>query len=450
MAVSKQKLLQEAWLSGREGTMSAQTQARAWALREAWRDEGNSDYGMCTHIASKLYTIAPPKTKKEHPSAAAIQQLFQKIDQDKAWFPGKSAQVQYGPAPAINGTNQSIIARSAMNLKEKGKEPTYSTLVAHNPEASKNPTTNRPVDKKQLYKLLKKLCYDDAKDPEDKWVHDYRNAKSALTEDQMKARLKWAKEIPKELLKPQWCFKNLIWTDICNSILPRIENKHKEQVLARKGRKGWGSKKTKKKSKNLQGNKPTIKQKSWGTLKVWWAPMLSRGKLHIQVLGKEFPGEIPSGAAILAEEIRKVVNIRFQGADQPKILFVDRGKGFWQMNSGTITKQFKAALKENSLKAYYGENASSQPGNLQEVMLHETAVAWIRLLETKTRPKEPWKESVDAFTTRMQGIAKDINKRHRVDNLCKALPKRLKQLVENKGDRINQYSAYQRANRKRK
>ena len=97
--------------------------------------------------------------------------------------------------------------------------------------------------------------------------------------------------------------------------------------------------------------------------------MLSRGKLHIQVLGKEFPGEIPSGAAILAEEIRKVVNIRFQGADQPKILFVDRGKGFWQMNSGTITKQFKAALKENSLKAYYGENASSQPGNLQEVML---------------------------------------------------------------------------------
>ena len=93
--------------------MSAQTQARAWALREAWRDEhGDKTYGMLTHIASKVYTITPPRAKKEHPATPALLQLFQKIDNDTAWFPGKSEQVQHGPAPAISGTNQGIIARS--------------------------------------------------------------------------------------------------------------------------------------------------------------------------------------------------------------------------------------------------------------------------------------------------------------------------------------------------
>ena len=83
MTGSKQELLQEAWLGGRVGTMSAQTQARAWALREAWKDEhGDKTYGMLTHIASKLYVISPPRAKKEHPSNAALCKFFQKVDSD--------------------------------------------------------------------------------------------------------------------------------------------------------------------------------------------------------------------------------------------------------------------------------------------------------------------------------------------------------------------------------
>ena len=36
-----------------------------------------------THIASKLYTITPPRTKKEQPSPSALGQLFDKMDSDK-------------------------------------------------------------------------------------------------------------------------------------------------------------------------------------------------------------------------------------------------------------------------------------------------------------------------------------------------------------------------------
>ena len=451
MTGSKQELLQEAWLGGRVGTMSAQTQARAWALREAWKDEhGDKTYGMLTHIASKVYTITPPRAKKEHPATPALLQLFQKIDKDPAWFPGKSEQVQHGPAPAINGTNQGIIARSAMNLKESGKEPTYSLVVAHNPKAAQNPETNRAASPKTIYKLLKKRCYDDPSDPDDTWSHDYRYAKCALTDAAIAKRFKWASEAPQQLHQPEWCRNKLIWTDICNSILARSENMHKEQAIARKGKKGWGSKKTKKKSKNLIGDKAKLKQKSWGTIKVWWAPILCRGKLHIEVMGEEFPGENADGAAVLVGHVRKVVNIRFQGADKPKTLFVDRGQGFYDKVTGKITHQFKIALQENSLKAFYGDDASAQPGKMQEVLLHETAVSWIRYRESQTRPKEPWLETVLQFTTRMQGIARDINSKLKVENLCRALPKRLRQLKEERGDRINQYSACLRTKLRKK
>ena len=440
--MSRQKLLKEAWLGGREGYMSGQTQARAWALREVWRDEnGEKTYGMLTHIASKLYTITPPRKKKEHPSTSALSQLFDKMDHDEEWFPGTSDQARRGPPPAINGTNQAIIARSAMNMKENDEEVTYPAIVSHNPKACLNPDTKRPVHKKAIYKLLKKRCHDDPDDPEDKWVHDYRCSKKALTEPQIQARYKWASELEGNILKPEWCHQHLIWTDICNSILPRSESMHKKQVIARKGRKGWGSKKTKKKSKNLIGEKGPIKQNQHGTIKVYWAPILMRGKLHIEVLGTGFPGETAAGAAILVGQIRKAVDRRFPGPGQPKMLFVDRGQGFYYMNGGRITPEFKQALQENSLKAYYGDNASAQPGMMQEVMLHETAVSWIRYQEEQTRPKEPWLESVTSYTSRMKGIAQDINSRLNVDGLCRDFPKRVAKVKEAEGDRISQYSA---------
>ena len=101
MAAAKKQ--EELWCGGKPGTMSAQTEAKAWALREAWKDEhGETTYGMLTHIASKLDVISPPKAKKEHPTTSALNQFFQKIDSDKeGWYPGKNDQKKRGPDPAI-------------------------------------------------------------------------------------------------------------------------------------------------------------------------------------------------------------------------------------------------------------------------------------------------------------------------------------------------------------
>ena len=47
-------LKKSAWLGGRPGCLPALQQAKAWALREVWRETGKGDYGMNTFVAGKL------------------------------------------------------------------------------------------------------------------------------------------------------------------------------------------------------------------------------------------------------------------------------------------------------------------------------------------------------------------------------------------------------------
>ena len=118
--------------------------------------------------------------------------------------------------------------------------------------------------------------------------------------------------------------------------------------------------------------------------------LLLLGKAHVEVLGSEFPGENEAGAAILVQKVRAAINIRCQSADQPKVVFTDRGRGFYNPGNGKVTPKYRDALQDNGLQAFMGEDASRQPGNLQEAMLHETLVAWVRKRLEITMPKKPW------------------------------------------------------------
>ena len=164
---------------------------------------------------------------------------------------------------------------------------------------------------------------------------------------------------------------------------------------------------------------------------------MCQGKLHIEILGTEFPGETAEGAAILVGRVRRALNVRFQNKPAPKKIFVDRGPGFWATNSGRITAHFKAALEEHSLQTYYNDDAGHQPGNLQEVMLHETAVSWIRRREALNRMPKPWEETPEQFGSRLKGIVQEINDTLNVEGLCRAFPQRLQKLVDRDGDRIS-------------
>ena len=78
-----------------------------------------------------------------------------------------------------------------------------------------------------------------------------------------------------------------------------------------------------------------------------------------------------------------------------------------------------------------------QPGNLQEVLLHETVVAWVRYREKAHRSAAPWAETVEEFGRRLKTIFQDINDTLDVEGLCRALPHRLQGVVDAEGDRLH-------------
>ena len=78
-----------------------------------------------------------------------------------------------------------------------------------------------------------------------------------------------------------------------------------------------------------------------------------------------------------------------------------------------------------------------QPGFLADVLLHETAVAWVRGLETSTAPAAPWRETREEFGQRLREIGRRVNEKYNVAGLCSELPSRVQRVIEKEGDRLS-------------
>ena len=83
-----------------------------------------------------------------------------------------------------------------------------------------------------------------------------------------------------------------------------------------------------------------------------------------------------------------------------------------------------------------GDDASLQPGALQEVMLHETAVAWCRYKLARCVPARAWLETPEEYRSRLKAVVAEVNANHDVDALCKELPARVAQLLLAEGGRL--------------
>ena len=105
-------------------------------------------------------------------------------------------------------------------------------------------------------------------------------------------------------------------------------------------------------------------------------------------------------------------------------------------NSGCIPTEYKGALSQHGFKAIMGDNAAKQPGSLQDVLLHETAVSWLRHRLSRSTPRNCWEESREDYGRRLKRCCDEVNKECDVEGLCKGLPKRMKLLQEKDGDRL--------------
>ena len=204
-------------------------------VREQWKADGKSEYGLLVFVGERVTKVGGGR-----PSAPAIWQLFGRIDADAEWYPGKRTQEKYGPKPLLSAAKRSVVAKKAMRIKSSGNEPTYARVVADCSAATlKNPSTGKPVTKKRVYDIFRKECFDEG--AEHPWKHTAPYSRVALTEGMMLKRKVFASFVSAWGHTGLRFNNRVVWTDICNSILPRTEKKASAQALARKGPRGWGS-----------------------------------------------------------------------------------------------------------------------------------------------------------------------------------------------------------------
>ena len=130
-------------------------------------------------------------------------------------------------------------------------------------------------------------------------------------------------------------------------------------------------------------------------------------------------------------------------AAKPRILFTDRGPGFYNRRHGTVTGEYKAARKEMGFGLWAGSNAlkgpHAQPADIADVLPHETAASWLRarLVASGADLAQTWLETPKEFERRMQQDIRAINSECDVAGLCHQFPQRLQDLAfKSKGDRL--------------
>ena len=77
-----------------------------------------------------------------------------------------------------------------------------------------------------------------------------------------------------------------------------------------------------------------------------------------------------------------------------------------------------------------------KPGDLKDLMLHETAVAWLTNRLRVTAPAKSWEETAEQFGARLKQAADYVNAHYDVEGLQRELPARLDRLCDREGARI--------------
>ena len=377
-----------------------------------------------------------------HPQGEAVRQFFLRVDKDPQWHPGKRGEV--GRPKELTGHKRHIIAKSMMAKKKAKIEPCYEAVLEHCPNASINPTTGRPFSRNAINDVLTTDCYDN--DPEKPWQFRYGTSRKPLTPEMMQERWEWAKRLLREGHESHWFFRNVVWMDICSKVIPGSPQKAYQQAQAGKNkRKRLMSVDARSESQNLGAPSTAERQCSQGDTRVYFVVVLTRGVLgaHTFTNVEDFTGETQAGAAKCVEVLPQLLRKMGMGENMPRTLFTDRGPGFYHRTHGSVTSDYAEACKKQNFKLWAGSDAKrgdhAQPPDIGDVLLHETAMAWVRakLAKTGQELKQPWKETPRELGKRLAGIMTDINQNCDVDGLCREFPERLETLKKRKGGRLD-------------
>ena len=389
-------------------------------------------------IADRL-TLTPPEgaTETESPSRDAVRRLLVKVENDPDWFPGKSYQESFGPKKLLTPQKRKAIALSMMTQKDKyNNEPSYEMAVSRCPNASQNPETGKPFTKKYILDIFKTDCFD--KNSEKPWRFQQVLQQTYLPECMRVERKAFALRELENAMPGSWYFNNLIWFDPNKTVRPAGPKKALDQQQTNKPQKRWISDDARRYSRNLPGPKYANTQTSGGDVRFDWILAMSRGRIGVMVMEE---GWRPSGEGMAAfvERLPKLLK-RMLGktTSSPKVLYSDRGSGMFAPKTAVVNGKYGAAVEKNGFRLYVGgADGKSQPSDLADFLLHETACADFKyLLKRSAPPREPWRETREQFDRRVQMLVREANKHVNFDSLCCEYIDRVQQLFDRDGDRL--------------
>ena len=433
--------LQAQWTHAPHGRLPPKEQAKLWALREVLRKQGE-DCNQFQWMSTQVHVKGGGSPCRE-----AVRRFFERVDEDPAgWYPGRS-EGKSGRPQALTPLKRKTVAKSMMAAKKRGLNPSYELALDLCPKATTNEQTQQAFCRKSINEVLTTECYDET--PERPWEFRFGAKRRAVSAEDREDRKAWAKRLMAENRQlnrsATWFLQNIIWLDICSKVIPGSPAKALDQHNAAENkRKRLMSRGASSLSQNLGGSSTADKQCGFGDTRVYFGACLCRGVFGVVVFSEAdgFPGETPIGACMLVAKLRGLLRKMLgSGALLPRTIFTDRGPGFFHRSWGTITGDYESACKEHGFKPWQGSNAKqgphAQPRDIPDVLLHETAISWLRRGEEGTRPKKPWEETPKEFAARLQKVAKSVNENYNVRDLALEFPDRLHALVRKTcGDRL--------------
>ena len=177
-------------------------------------------------------------------------------------------------------------------------------------------------------------------------------------------------------------------------------------------------------------------QCSWGDRRIWWALVMSRGRMAVEVMPEGWKDDA-AGMGHFARRVPSILNLGSSAA-KPKVLYSDRGPGMFVPRTGQATGSYAEGMEAAGLCLYIGADASAQPSDLADFLLHETAIACLkRNLNAAASPEsKPWQETHKQFQKRVSRVVREANKKCEFDLLCCEYLTRLEELVTKKADRL--------------
>ena len=374
---SPQETLEKLWHRSAPGSLTPWETVRALGLRDACR-ELHGGNACVTWIASRLRkTDSTGKSySADHPAQSSVSELFQKIDADPMWFPGKRIGAKRGRKPLLTQRKRARIASSAMSQKVDGNEPSVEVTILRCPVATLNPETQLPFCDKVIRKVFLEDCYDF--DPEQPWKLQLPLQRFFLPDAAKAHRLAMARrilDVQDHGDSVQWWARNVVWIDPCASILPRTRRHYNRMRQAELGnKKRYISDDAREYSRNLRGKKETLKQDGYEATRISWLIVVARGAVAVEMLPPDWTVD-GAGMAAAVQQVPGILR-RMLGdtALLPRILFTDRGTGMYAPN-GKVTHAYSHAVDASGLRLYWGEDAKLQAPDMGDMLLHETAVS---------------------------------------------------------------------------